>query len=51
MKPSRCSSSMSPQNRLVTPAEVAALALLLASEDGRGITGQAINVDGGSVLY
>jgi NAD(P)-dependent dehydrogenase (short-subunit alcohol dehydrogenase family) len=43
--------SMSPQNRLVTPEEVAALALLLASEDGRGITGQAINVDGGSVLF
>lgn len=42
---------MSPQNRLVTPEEVAALALLLASEDGRGITGQAINVDGGSVLF
>jgi len=42
---------MSPQNRLVTTEEVAALALLLASEDGRGITGQAINVDGGSVLY
>ncbi|HLL70976.1 MAG TPA: SDR family NAD(P)-dependent oxidoreductase [Pyrinomonadaceae bacterium] len=42
---------MSPQNRLVTPEEVAALALLLASEEGRGINGQAINVDGGSVLY
>ncbi len=42
---------MSPQNRLVTPEEVAALALLLASEDGRGITGQGINVDGGSVLF
>ena len=42
---------MSPQNRLITPEEVAALALLLASEDGRGINGQAINVDGGSVLY
>ncbi|MCA1633103.1 MAG: SDR family oxidoreductase [Acidobacteria bacterium] len=42
---------MSPQGRLVTPEEVAALALLLASEDGRGITGQAINVDGGSVLF
>ena len=41
----------SPQNRLVTAEEVAALALLLASEDGRGINGQAINVDGGSVLY
>jgi NAD(P)-dependent dehydrogenase (short-subunit alcohol dehydrogenase family) len=42
---------MSPQHRLVTPEEVAALALLLASEDGRGINGQAINVDGGAVLY
>ena len=42
---------MSPQNRLVTPEEVAALALLLASEDGRGINGQGINVDGGSVLF
>ena len=42
---------MSPQNRLVTPEEVAALALLLASHEGRGITGQAINVDGGSVLF
>ena len=42
---------MSPQNRLVTPEEVAALALLLASDEGRGITGQGINVDGGSVLF
>ena len=42
---------MSPQNRMVTAEEVAALALLLASEDGRGINGQAINVDGGTVLF
>ena len=42
---------MSPQNRLIDPEEVAALALLLASDDGRGINGQAINVDGGSVLF
>ena len=41
----------SPQQRLVTPAEVAALALLLASDEGRGINGQAINVDGGTVLF
>jgi NAD(P)-dependent dehydrogenase (short-subunit alcohol dehydrogenase family) len=41
----------SPQQRLVTPEEVAALALLLASDEGRGINGQAINVDGGTVLY
>lgn len=42
---------MSPQNRLVTSEEVAAVALLLASEEGRGITGQAINVDGGTVMF
>src|SRR2546422_1543104 len=38
---------MSPQNRLVTAEEVAALAF----EEGRGINGQAINVDGGTVLF
>src|SRR6266849_7311611 len=42
---------MSPQNRMVTAEEVAALALLLASDEGRGINGQAINVDGGTVLF
>lgn len=42
---------MSPQNRLVTSEEVAAVALLLASDEGRGITGQAINVDGGTVMF
>ena len=42
---------MSPQNRLVTAEEVAALALLLASAEGLAINGQAINVDGGSVLF
>jgi len=42
---------MSPQNRLITSEEVAALALLLASEEGRGINGQAINIDGGTVLF
>jgi len=42
---------MSPQHRLVTPEEVAALALLLASDEGRGINGQGINIDGGSVLF
>jgi NAD(P)-dependent dehydrogenase (short-subunit alcohol dehydrogenase family) len=42
---------MSPQNRLVTPEEVAALVLLLASDEGRGINGQGINIDGGTVLF
>ncbi len=41
---------MSPQNRLVTSEEVASLALLLASDEGRGINGQGINIDGGTVL-
>ena len=41
---------MSPQNRLVTSEEVAALALLLASDEGRGINGQGLNIDGGTVL-
>jgi NAD(P)-dependent dehydrogenase (short-subunit alcohol dehydrogenase family) len=41
---------MSPQNRLVTVEEVAAVAVLLASDEGRGINGQGINVDGGTVL-
>jgi NAD(P)-dependent dehydrogenase (short-subunit alcohol dehydrogenase family) len=39
-----------PQNRLIEPDEVASLALLLASEKAGGITGQAINVDGGAVM-
>jgi len=42
---------MSPQNRLITVEEVAALALLLAADDGSGINGQAINVDGGTLLF
>ncbi len=40
---------LTPQRRLVKPEEVAAVCLLLASEAGRGINGQAINVDGGLV--
>jgi 3-hydroxybutyrate dehydrogenase len=41
----------SPQRRLITPEEVAAVALFLAQDSSRGITGQAINVDGGAVMY
>ncbi len=41
----------SPQNRLITAEEVAAVAVMLAGDAARGITGQAINVDGGMVMY
>jgi 3-hydroxybutyrate dehydrogenase len=40
-----------PQQRLITPEEVASLAVMLASEDGRGINGQAINIDGGAAMF
>lgn len=40
----------SPQNRLIAPREVADLAVMLASESAGGMTGQAINVDGGAVM-
>ncbi|MGH7774401.1 MAG: SDR family NAD(P)-dependent oxidoreductase [Candidatus Binatia bacterium] len=40
----------SPQNRLITPEEVADVAVMLASKAAGGMTGQAINVDGGAVM-
>lgn len=40
----------SPQNRLIAPEEVAELAVMLASDSADGITGQAINIDGGAVM-
>ncbi len=40
----------SPQGRLITPGEVAGLALFLVSPEARGITGQAINLSGGAVM-
>jgi NAD(P)-dependent dehydrogenase (short-subunit alcohol dehydrogenase family) len=43
--------SISLQDRLLEPDEVAAMVAYLASDDARGITGQAINVCGGSVFY
>jgi NAD(P)-dependent dehydrogenase (short-subunit alcohol dehydrogenase family) len=42
---------LSPQNRLVTSEEVAHVALMLIDDHARGITGQAINVDGGAVQF
>ena len=40
----------SPQNRLIESAEVAAIAVFLAQDTSKGITGQAINIDGGGVM-
>jgi 3-hydroxybutyrate dehydrogenase len=41
----------SPQNRLIEPEEVAAIAVFLAQESSKGITGQSINIDGGGVTF
>lgn len=43
--------TLSPQQRFIQPEEVAAVAVMLASPDGGGIHGQAINVDGGAVMF
>jgi len=39
------------QGRPQTPEQIAAAALFLCSDDASAITGQAINVDGGTVFY
>jgi NAD(P)-dependent dehydrogenase (short-subunit alcohol dehydrogenase family) len=41
---------MSPQRRLMTADEIAAVTVWLASDEARGVTGQAWNVDGGEVM-
>jgi NAD(P)-dependent dehydrogenase (short-subunit alcohol dehydrogenase family) len=40
----------SPQNRLIEPEEVASIAVFLALDSSKGITGQAINIDGGGIM-
>jgi enoyl-[acyl-carrier-protein] reductase (NADH) len=35
---------------LMDPEEIAAVAVFLAQDINRGITGQAINIDGGGVM-
>jgi NAD(P)-dependent dehydrogenase (short-subunit alcohol dehydrogenase family) len=40
----------SPQHRLMEPEEIAAVAVFLAQDISKGITGQAINIDGGGVM-
>jgi NAD(P)-dependent dehydrogenase (short-subunit alcohol dehydrogenase family) len=39
-----------PQQQMVQPEEVAALVLFLASNHARAITGQGLNIDGGTVM-
>ena len=43
-------SARSPQNRMIAPEEVAALAVFLVSDAARGINGQAIVLDGGGLV-
>jgi len=42
---------LSPQNRLIEPEEVAAVVVMLAGDGAQGINGQAINIDGGAVMF
>ncbi len=42
---------VSPLGRWQTPPEFAALAVFLASDHARNITGQTINIDGGQVMH
>ena len=46
----RLFAASAPQNRLIAAEEVAELACLIASSAMSGMTGQAINVDGGAVM-
>ena len=46
----RALEELNPQKRLIQPEEVAAVAVFLATEEAKGITGQAINIDGGAVM-
>jgi NAD(P)-dependent dehydrogenase (short-subunit alcohol dehydrogenase family) len=43
-------SSRSPQDRMMTPEEVAGLVLYLVSDAARGVNGQAITLDGGGLV-
>lgn len=39
------------QRRVLDPGEVAAMAVYLASDDARGVTGQAFNICGGTIFH
>ena len=40
-----------PLNRWQTPEDIASMAVFLASERARNVTGQTLNVDGGWVMH
>jgi NAD(P)-dependent dehydrogenase (short-subunit alcohol dehydrogenase family) len=42
---------MNPMQRLLEPDEVAELAVFLASDSAKSITGQAYNISGGSIMH
>ena len=43
--------NINPMGRLLEPEEIAELAVYLASDDTRGMTGQALNLSGGSTMH
>jgi 3-hydroxybutyrate dehydrogenase len=43
--------SVNPIGRLLEPEEVAEMAVYLASEAAAGVTGQALNIDGGNAMH
>jgi len=43
--------NMNPMQRLLEPDEVAEVAVFLASDGAKGITGQAYNISGGSIMH
>ena len=43
--------NINPMGRLLEPEEIAELAVYLASDDARGMTGQALNLSGGSTMH
>jgi NAD(P)-dependent dehydrogenase (short-subunit alcohol dehydrogenase family) len=42
---------LSPQHRLIRPEEIAHVALMLCGQNGEGISGQAIAIDGGQGIH
>ena len=47
----RAWSQLSPLGRLALPEDVAGVALFLAGDDGRYLTGQSINITGGMIMH